>query len=47
MSRTLKVVQNDTELIPPPTLLDFTPVPTRKRHAISTSASARSLRRRG
>ena len=31
MSRTLKIVQNDAELVPPPALPDFTPAPTRKR----------------
>ena len=33
MSRTLKIVQNDAELVPPPALPDFTPVPSRKRNA--------------
>ena len=33
MSRTLKIVQNDADLVPAPQLPDFTPAPTRKRNA--------------
>ena len=33
MSRTLKIVQNDADLVPAPALPDFTPAPTRKRNA--------------
>jgi len=33
MSRTLKIVQKDADIVPAPQLPDFTPAPTRKRNA--------------
>jgi hypothetical protein len=43
MSRKLKIVQNDADIVPAPQVPDFTPAPTRKRHAGWTAERQRKF----
>jgi hypothetical protein len=43
MSRNLKIVEQEADIVPPPEVVDFTPAPTRKKHSGWTAERQRKF----